>query len=514
MILFFVIITLVDGNEICAAGSYLDSFANMCKFCKAGYYGQTSGYIDTPECTGKCASGYYCPAGSTLPTERACGTSNYYCPAGSAWPLRVLQGYYTTTTTFDTIVALDALASKSSRTQGSQSLCERGYWCQYGIRIPCASGKYGQLSGLVSANCTATCPAGHYCPVASPLPIPCPAGYYGNSTGLDQCPDICPIGHYCPKGSPIPIPCPPGRFGAVTGLTSRACSATCNNESCLNAACPGGYYCPVGTTEPLKCNNDGEFSNYCPSGSAAPIAVSDGYYLNFEQSAQLPCPVGFYCNGDGKKVECPAGSYTSERGLAECVECPRGYYCPKNSKNFYQNPCAVDASIYCPAGSGAPTNVSIGYFSKNGMTEQEICPLGHYCVDGVSRKCPVGTFGNTTGLSTKNCSGCCQDGYTCPEGSTLATQVPCEAGTYSTNGIECKPCARGYYCNAGSNSPTQYECGGEFVYCPAGSAAPINVPLGFYSTGGESPMTRQNAVSCKTKNCLHLPQCPSTTIDA
>ena len=45
-------------------------------------------------------------------------------------------------------------------------------------------------------------------------------------------------------------------------------------------------------------------------------------------------------------------------------------------------------------------------------------------------------------------------------------------------------CAAGYYCPEGSTSATQRECGGEHLYCPAGSGAPVPVPSGSYSSGG------------------------------
>ena len=43
-------------------------------------------------------------------------------------------------------------------------------------------------------------------------------------------------------------------------------------------------------------------------------------------------------------------------------------------------------------------------------SSQIICELGHYCVGGVKTKCPPGTYGDTTGLSTIACSGHCDAG--------------------------------------------------------------------------------------------------------
>jgi hypothetical protein len=40
-----------------------------------------------------------------------------------------------------------------------------------------------------------------------------------------------------------------------------------------------------------------------------------------------------------------------------------------------------------------------------------------------------------------------------------------------------------YIQKKGSTSARQNECGGETVYCPVGSGMPLNVTLGYYSTG-------------------------------
>ncbi len=57
------------------------------------------------------------------------------------------------------------------------------------------------------------------------------------------------------------------------------------------------------------------------------------------------------------------------------------------------------------------------------------CTVGNYCPGGTQPiKCPCGTYGATTGLSTSACSGLCQAGYRCPEGSTSPKAVACTAG--------------------------------------------------------------------------------------
>jgi hypothetical protein len=64
---------------------------------------------------------------------------------------------------------------------------------------------------------------------------------------------------------------------------------------------------------------------------------------------------------------------------------------------------------------------------------KEPCPAGHFCIDGVRQLCPAGTFGSSAQLSTPECNG---------------------------------RCMAGYYCVAGSMTPTNRTCGDPSVFCP------------------------------------------------
>jgi hypothetical protein len=75
--------------------------------------------------------------------------------------------------------------------------------------------------------------------------------------------------------------------------------------------------------------------------------------------------------------------------------------------------CGPD-SVYCPAGSTLPVNVTPGYYTDgpSGMRVSSlVCDLGKYCPgDGREYDCGFGHFGNSTGLMDSNCSGTCGDG--------------------------------------------------------------------------------------------------------
>lgn len=80
--------------------------------CPPGTYGWRHG-LNSSECSGKCAAGYYCPSYMLPPpeppahaiwpmkphtsaAEYECGGSQWFCPRGSFYPQRVGGGNYTT----------------------------------------------------------------------------------------------------------------------------------------------------------------------------------------------------------------------------------------------------------------------------------------------------------------------------------------------------------------------------------------------------------------------------------
>ena len=134
----------------------------------------------------------------------------------------------------------------------------------------CNAGRYGSSTGLTSASCTATCPAGYYCPAgtSSYSSNKCPAGKY--STGgasSSSCTGSCAAGHYCPQGSTSSTPhqCPAGKYGSG-GSGSSGCSGSCQ----------AGYFCGAGSTS-KKANKCGGNAKYCPTGSSAAQDVGSGY---------------------------------------------------------------------------------------------------------------------------------------------------------------------------------------------------------------------------------------------
>ena len=80
--------------------------------CSAGSYGDRT-MLTTPTCRGNCSAGYYCPAGSVSPTQAVCPVGRY--------------------------------------SLGGAGLCPG-----------CPMGRYGNVTGLSTAQCSGLCPAGRY----------------------------------------------------------------------------------------------------------------------------------------------------------------------------------------------------------------------------------------------------------------------------------------------------------------------------------------------------------------
>lgn len=354
------------------------------------------------DCSGPCSAGYFCPSSSHSPMQEECGSANVYCPEGTQYRIKVEEGFYSIPLLNPNDLGIDLNQHKqeNERQRSGQSICDPGFWCKNGIRFPCSEGgTYGDTSGLMNNACTAPCPKGHYC-----LPF-----------------------------TPRPIKCPSGTFGQTIGLKDSSCSGLCEP----------GYFCEEGSVNSK--------SKPCPEGRAGME-----YGLKDEQCS----------------LECDIIG-------ANCIihYCDEGHFCPSNSTSQKQFECG-GPHLYCPAGSSYPTKVQKGYYTIGSLSligvdqsngdktiriAEVICEKGHYCIDGVKYVCPAGKFCNETGLTSKECSGDCEAGYHCPEGST---------------------------------QPNQIMCGSSKYYCPKASPSPILVDEGYFTQNGISQAICQPGSYC------------------
>lgn len=201
---------------------------------------------------------------------------------------------------------------------------------------------------------------------------------------------------------------------------------------------------------------------------------------------------------------------TSSESGGTLDNCAIGYYCLRETFVF---PCpggrfgnstgltTSDCSGVCTAGYYCPL-ASI-------TPTANLCPAGSYCPEGSAEPilCPAGSFGNETGLSHSSCSGSCSAGYYCPQGSTSAKEIICPLGSYCPDG-------------------TRY--GTEFI-CPLGTyndepglAAISDCPIceaepgaGYVCARGSSQSPSEDVILCPEGHyCtgIGLPiECPSGT---
>ena len=160
------------------------------------------------------------------------------------------------------------------------------------------------------------------------------------------------------------------------------------------------------------------------------------------------------------------------------VACPAGYACPSGRPE----PCA-DSTKFCPANSLAPIRPSARYapttpiLTASGVSaftqqvsvlyhslpfrpliprvysvEQEICPVGAFCMGGHRTDCPAGTLGAYFGASSP--SAC----------------VACSVGQYSPlSGGAATRCSS---CPSGTTTPGEVTGLSQCTYCPAGTTGP------------------------------------------
>ncbi len=220
-------------------------------------------------------------------------------------------------------------------------------------------------------------------------------------------------------------------------------------------ACSAGRF----GTGILECSNVCYQGYYCPSGSISPTICPSGTYNSYSSKSSivdcLDCPIGYYClsgSTDGHKNMCDAGYYGSTsrqvNGLCSGI-CPRGYRCPSGSTSPQEFTCG-SPQYYCPTGTSIPQQVSPGYFSEGGTLNtnyyQTICPFGTFCINGQKYQCQIGTYSNSTGLTS--CISCDSGSVTSLIGSTSCTI--CGVGTYTLINIQseaqyCQSCEIGKY---------------------------------------------------------------------
>eukprot|EP01135_Chromosphaera_perkinsii_P005913 Nk52_evm8s371 gene=Nk52_evmTU8s371 len=432
----------------CPAGKYASQenlkAESECTACDPGKYCASSGLQAV---TGDCAAGFFCGGGSmeSNPTGKSYGDvcpAGKYCIAGTSTPVNCPSGTFSLSTGLKDVTECSACtAGKFCAGSGLTSVsgnCKAGFFCT----------SKATTDSPTDGTTGNKCPAGHYCPTGSSAPVPCLKGSYAANVNQATCtscpagftctngvtPDMCPAGSYCPSGTGVnPTPCPAGTFSNTKGLQSK--------DECTS--CSAGKYCgiPGSTTVTGDCSA----GFYCTSGVDRPTPSGAHTGVGGVCGKGTMCP-----GGSSSPQECAAGTYSNSNGLSSCLQCPKGYFCPKATQDFSANPCPK--GHFCPLGTG----------------------------DGKANPCPSGTFGDIEKLTAESECKACTAGSFC---ETAGLQAP--------NGL----CSPGYFCKAGSTSrsPTNTIQGGKCLkgtYCPSGAITPIDCsPGSFCATDGLSSPT-------------------------
>lgn len=257
-------------ERIAVRGSY--AFGGVQNLCPAGTFGDSEG-LAVESCSGKCAQGFFCPAGSTSAYAFKCGGDAYFCPLGSAAPVEVSEGFYSAS--YDTEECppgrwrdLGAVALDYSRPGANTVLVLAAV-------APCALCPVNTSKGVSGDDlelCRA-CPEwstssadGTQCEcseilIASDLTLHfnvstnrCDGLTADQLAGLDDRAWLelrpsaltrhmqreCEAGYYCRGG--VRSECPGGTAGAYPRETRAQCSGPC----------AAGHYCPPGSSSPYQ----------------------------------------------------------------------------------------------------------------------------------------------------------------------------------------------------------------------------------------------------------------------
>ena len=206
--------------------------------CPAGYACPTG----TANATSiPCSAGYYCPAGTVSNTTNPCPIGSYalagaasctLCPAGQYGAATAL-----TTSTCSGPCAAGAICAAGSTSPSPANWCGDGVHIHGGCVLPCtadvgdiafSSDPHPRLGLFLFAIST----AGFYCPPNSTSLLPCPAG--STCPQGSTAPSVCPAGRYAPANSTaaactlcvrgLPFSCE--RFGCNPQMRVRPCSLT------------------------------------------------------------------------------------------------------------------------------------------------------------------------------------------------------------------------------------------------------------------------------------------------
>jgi hypothetical protein len=249
--------------------------------------------------------------------------------------------------------------------------------------------------------------------------LACPDGTYKTLIGLGVCVP-CPADHYCPSPSVLPIACPVNSSSAVGSASVHDCLCTeglvlvLGEDSYICAECyVDTYYtkhqetsvgicvsCPAntGSAEGSRSQRDcvckPGFVTESPSAydSYACTGCSTGTFSSTANSSRCDlCVSGKFssCVGASSEAECtdcPSGTVALEAGMSACVPCPPSTWQDMDVGGHLSTPCSL-----CPPNSG---------HDLSGVTDVFKCT------------CAPGMYKSRNGTHSFVCT-TCEPGFSC-----------------------------------------------------------------------------------------------------
>ena len=398
--------------RLCPPGSYNQEYGkSSCKLCPLGTIcpgfareypvicprGFLCDILGLAEASQRCPAGHYCLA-NTLTMNPLASLDEAQLLRSSPLALNVENfrpkpclpaTYCTSGVTGNVTIEGDFSAPQP---------CKEGSYCEWATSdrqtdVLQTQETEGGETGIDISNPMFKCPAGHYCPKGTYIPIPAPRGSFARGIGNAQ-----------------PTPCLPGTYTHYEGF-----------DSCL--PCPAGYEAPFdGTFKPSICRagtfrslRDSITCRNCPMGSWSPATGVT------EESLCIPCNPGTVCGVEGMQNNKPFG---------EDLKIPTNEFvtaCEDAQSKLGENADPeADASCYMVETQplGKATLCPEGYVcDARTTTATEKCPDGYYCGYGTT---PESQFHNL-----------CPAGYYCPEGASASSRFQ----------FICQRC---HYCPAGT----------------------------------------------------------------
>eukprot|EP00924_Labyrinthula_sp_SR-Ha-C_P015959 maker-scaffold_4-snap-gene-14.3-mRNA-1 protein AED:0.17 eAED:0.17 QI:86/0/0/1/0/0/2/0/1312 len=447
--------------------------------------------------------GYYSPLCSS--EQVTCPSTAVYCERGSPKPVKVQDGYFTVSSSDRFNPATTKVCSTDK--VFSQSINTENVWKAYDF-LPktwettrpnhsCYVVEFTFLSQTVSSwffrspliltstkgrSAQLPCPKGHFCPINTGLIFKCPPGFYGDREQeiYKFCSGKCPPGYICPAGTTHQYRNIVG-MGAITNEFGGILRCFRNSRHEIEAKVSVET---IEFTLSTFLKSKHQLSNvlhgrtfFAPLASPAPFKATPGYYTKVEKNSVSVEGMSFFLENNLALDE-----WSTVKQLFPAVDnvlsmlhslVPLGPLEVLDTRVIFCQNCVL------PPFLGVYVMFLIKFYIILHGSTQDLCPVGHYCINGLKTKCLEGFYGATKGLFQPTCSGICPAGYWCPTGTSF-----------------------------------QYErvCSNASVYCPAGVAREIQVPEGYYSLGSKLKEFLYSAKIDSDVNSFILGSCsPSLT---